>query len=65
MNNEVTIIIGESNEGHYVLAKRNILRWGIKWPIIRFGNGRSILDFLTSARESNCLKNRQYVLNLR
>ena len=64
MDNDVTIIIGENNDGHFVLTKRNIIRWGIKWPIIRFGEGRGILDFLAAVRDAKCLANRKYVLLL-
>lgn len=64
MDNNITIIIGENNEGHFVLTKRNILRWGINWPIIRFGDGRGILDFLDAVRQAKCLTNRKYVLLL-
>ncbi len=62
MDDKITIIIGESDEGHFILTKRNILRWGIKWPIIRFGEGRGILDFLRAARDGDCLASRRYVL---
>ena len=64
MDNDVTIIISENDDGHFVLTKRNIIRWGIKWPIIRFGDGWGVLDFLAAAREGECLVNRRYILLL-
>ena len=64
MNNDVTIIVGENNNGHFILTKRYIIRWGIKWPIIHFRDGRGILDFLAAARQTGCLANRRYVLLL-
>lgn len=64
MDNDVTIIISEGDEGHFILTKRNILRWGVKCPIIRFGDGWGILDFLAAAREGDCLANRKYILLL-
>lgn len=64
MDNDVTIIISEGDEGHFILTKRNILRWGVKCPIIRFGDGWGILDFLVAARKGDCLANRKYILLL-
>jgi len=46
MNNDVTILIAEDDEGHAGLIKRNLKRAGISNPILHFTDGQAIIDFL-------------------
>ena len=63
MDKDVTIILGDSDEGHAILLERDLQRWGFKYPILRFVDGQSILDFLRRARERDCrLSDRMYIV---
>jgi len=46
MNQSVSILIAEDDEGHASLIIRNLRRAGIENPIRHFRNGQEILDFL-------------------
>lgn len=49
MNQEVTILIAEDDEGHADLIRKNLARSGIANPILRFRDGQEISDFLFRA----------------
>jgi CheY-like chemotaxis protein len=46
MQEEVTILIAEDDDGHATLIERNLRRAGLGNPIMRFADGQSALDFL-------------------
>jgi len=46
MNNEMTILIAEDDEGHATLIRKNLQRAGIVNPILHFRDGQETLDFL-------------------
>ena len=49
MNQEVTILIAEDDDGHASLIVRNLRRAGLHNEIRRFGDGQEVLDFLLPA----------------
>lgn len=46
MNQNVTILVAEDDEGHANLIRKNLVRSGIANTIIHFKDGQEILDFL-------------------
>lgn len=46
MNNEVTILIAEDDEGHAELIRKNLVRAGIANAFIHFKDGQAVADFL-------------------
>ena len=46
MEKEVIILIAEDDDGHATLIQRNLRRAGIVNEIIRFKDGKEVLDFL-------------------
>jgi CheY-like chemotaxis protein len=52
MNNAVTIIMIEDDDGHARLIEKNIVRAGVKNPIVHFATGRSAMEFLLQQRQT-------------
>jgi CheY-like chemotaxis protein len=46
MNDEVTILIVEDDDGHATLIKRNLKRAGIINELVHFADGKEVLDYL-------------------
>lgn len=46
MNNEVTILIAEDDEGHASLIEKNLRRAGISNGVLHFWDGIEVVDFL-------------------
>ena len=46
MHKDVVIIVGEDDDGHAGLIKKNLARAGIVNEVLRFKDGQEILDFL-------------------
>ena len=46
MNNAVTIVMIEDDEGHARLIEKNIVRAGVKNPILHFPTGRAGMEYL-------------------
>lgn len=46
MNNAVTIVMIEDDEGHARLIEKNIVRAGVKNPILHFSTGRAGMEYL-------------------
>lgn len=46
MNQEITILIAEDDDGHAELIQKNLRRAGIVNTIVRFSDGREALNFL-------------------
>ena len=46
MTQEVTILIVDDDAGHARLIEKNLQRAGLHNPVLRFGDGQEILDFL-------------------
>ena len=44
MNNAVTIVMIEDDDGHARLIEKNIVRAGVNNPIVHFPNGRAAID---------------------
>jgi CheY-like chemotaxis protein len=45
MENKITIIIAEDDDGHALLIKRNLIRSGIANPILHFRDGEEVTNF--------------------
>jgi CheY-like chemotaxis protein len=45
MENKITIIIAEDDDGHALLIKRNLIRSGISNPILHFRDGEEVVNF--------------------
>jgi CheY-like chemotaxis protein len=46
MNNAVTIVMIEDDDGHARLIEKNIIRAGVTNPIVHFTNGTAALDYM-------------------
>lgn len=46
MNQEVVILIADDDEGHSELIRKNLVRAGIANPVIQFGDGQEVYDYL-------------------
>jgi CheY-like chemotaxis protein len=57
MKEEVVLLIVEDDDGHAVLAEKNLRRAGIKNQILRFKDGQEILDFLFQSGQGRKRKN--------
>lgn len=65
MNQEVSILIAEDDEGHADLIRRNLARAGITNPIIHFKDGQEAVDFLFSLGDGpHRVSGKAYVLLL-
>ncbi len=66
MNQDVTILVAEDDEGHAGLIRKNLGRAGITNPIIHFKDGQEIIDFLFCTKDNSaCIDpNGAYVLLL-
>jgi CheY-like chemotaxis protein len=52
MNNAVTIVMIEDDEGHARLIEKNIIRAGVTNPIKHFANGTSAMEYLEKHGDS-------------
>ena len=52
MNNAVTIVMIEDDEGHARLIEKNIIRAGVTNPIVHFPNGTTALQYLEQNGDS-------------
>jgi CheY-like chemotaxis protein len=43
---EITILIAEDDSGHARLIEKNLVRAGLRNPVLRFEDGQDVLDFL-------------------
>ncbi len=64
MNKKLILLIAEDDDIHFLLTKKALLSWGVNSPIVRFANGRAILDFLHTAKQSECLADKIFILLL-
>ncbi len=46
MNQEVTILVAEDDEGHAGLIRKNLDRAGIVNPLVHFPDGQAVVDYL-------------------
>ncbi|HOI10083.1 MAG TPA: response regulator [Myxococcota bacterium] len=46
MNNGTTLLMTEDDPGHAALLTRNLRNAGVDHPVLRFGDGGAVLDFL-------------------
>jgi CheY-like chemotaxis protein len=60
-----TILIADDDDGHAYLIEDNLRRAGVTAPIVRFGDGQEVLDFLFGrTNEPHFEKDRPYLLLL-
>ncbi len=64
MNNNITIILAEDDEGHALLIKRNLKRAGVVSPIIHFQNGEEVLQFFLGENAEYKQNNTRYIILL-
>ena len=64
MNKELILLIAEDDTASFILTKRLLKHWNVNLPLIRFTNGRTLLDFLNTATVTNKLATVQYLLLL-
>jgi CheY-like chemotaxis protein len=64
MNKELIFLIAEDDTASFILTKRLLKRWGINTPLIRFTDGRTLLDFLYTATIANKPTEVEYLLFL-
>jgi CheY-like chemotaxis protein len=64
MNNEVTILITEDDEGHAMLIQKNLRRAGITNRFKHFRDGQEVLDFLFGRGDEKIDESRSYLLLL-
>lgn len=62
MDKGITIILGERDCGHAILTERRLSYWGFEYTVIRFDDGRGIVDFLRILKDNNFLFDRQYLV---
>lgn len=55
MNNSVTIVMIEDDEGHARLIEKNIVRAGVTNPIIKFITGQAAFEYLDSPQRAYSL----------
>jgi CheY-like chemotaxis protein len=55
MNNTVTIVMIEDDEGHARLIEKNIVRAGVTNPILKFTTGQAVWDYLYNADRAHSL----------
>jgi CheY-like chemotaxis protein len=55
MNNSVTIVMIEDDEGHARLIEKNIVRAGVTNPILKFANGQAAWGYLDSPERAHSL----------
>lgn len=51
MNKDVTILVAEDDDGHAELIVEQLRDAGLANPVIRFENGKELLDYLESGGE--------------
>ncbi|MFC1967330.1 response regulator [Chloroflexota bacterium] len=62
---EVIILVAEDDEGHASLIVKNLRRAGISNEIVRFKNGREVVDFLAKpVGAGSCGSDGNYILLL-
>ncbi len=64
MDKKLILLIAEDDDVHFLLTKKALLSWGVNSPIVHFANGRAVLDFLHTAKQSECLANEIFILLL-
>jgi len=53
MSQECHILVADDDSGHARLIEKNLLRAGLRQPVLRFENGQDILDFLFSRQPAS------------
>jgi CheY-like chemotaxis protein len=52
MNNAVTIVMIEDDDGHARLIEKNIVRAGVKNPIVHFATGGAAMEYLLKSHHT-------------
>lgn len=61
---EMIILIAEDDDGHAILINDGLKEVGVCNQIIRFSNGKEVLDFLTKKEQKEIKDNKAYLLLL-
>ena len=64
MSKELILLIAEDDTANFILTKRLLKRWNVNLPLIRFTDGRTLLDFLYTATIVNKPTEVEYLLFL-
>jgi len=64
VNNEITIVLADDDEGHASLVRKNLKRAGIINKIIRFKDGQETLDFFYGKGDIKFEKGKSFLLIL-
>lgn len=64
MDKDIVVVIGEDDEGHALLIKRNLQRSGIANPILHFSNGQDIINYFFDQIETNKINQNGHILLL-
>lgn len=64
MDIELVLLIAEDDDNHFLLTKRYLERKGITSRMVRFTDGRALLDFLSAIESSDSLSEITYLLLL-
>ena len=64
MDKELILLIAEDDTASFILTKRLLKRWGINSPLIRFSDGRTLLNFLYTTTVTNSPTEVEYLLFL-
>jgi len=64
MDMELVLLIAEDDDNHFLLTKRYLERKGITSRIVRFTDGRALLNFLSAIESSDSLSEITYLLLL-
>jgi CheY-like chemotaxis protein len=64
MDKELILLIAEDDTASFILTKRLLKRWGINFPLIRFTDGRTLLDYLYTTTVTNSPTEVEYLLFL-
>ncbi|MCP4150213.1 MAG: response regulator [bacterium] len=66
LKKEANILIAEDNDAHAALIKKILREAGIENPIIRFKDGKELLDFLLVGTENkqDCIEDKTFILLL-
>ena len=64
MSKELILLIAEDDTASFILTKRLLKHWNVNFPLIRFTDGRTLLDFLYTATVVNKPTEVEYLLFL-
>jgi CheY-like chemotaxis protein len=60
----LTVVLGEDDDGHALLIRKNLQRAGFVGPIVRMADGRAVLDYFRDLERRGELQGREMLLLL-